>query len=567
MKRPTFSKIAITISLLFFGLQFYAQNYIPFTPRFNQDLKGDIILIGNNILGPDNNAFNDNSVYNHNVDMQYIDIDGDASTFSSSSADLDIPNPNCYRIIHASLYWGAVSPGNEPITEVKFKGPVGGYNDIQGTIVFDANGTSIDGGDSFSYACYADVTDIVTNLGTDLGTYTVANVSSAEGETATFDPFNGTGQSAGWSLFVVYEDPTLPGKSITSFDGFSAISVPGGNPNLDIPVSGFRTVPAPAPVRANFAFATLEGDSPILGDRLLLNGVSLSTTDRPVNNFFNSSVTQMNATPVNDRIPNSTNTLGFDTGVMAIPNPGNSVIANDATSATVRLETSGDTYFQYFFAFAVDIIEPDIVLTKIVEDDAGNDIGGQTVGLGSSLNYVIGFQNTGNDHATNFQIRDILPINIIYNHPTDLVLPPGVTVESYDPATRELIFNIDDSLVEENDPVYEIRIEVQVVDTCAQLADACSNIISNQAFATYNGFFNPTFQITDDPSLNSNTGCLLTPQATNFLADLDCTFIENVVLCGDSVDLTAANGYDSYSWSTSPTGIPEIGTSLSLIHI
>ncbi|WP_353778043.1 T9SS type B sorting domain-containing protein [Winogradskyella sp. 3972H.M.0a.05] len=564
MKRPTFSKTAITILLLFFGLQLYAQNYVPFTPRFDLDVKGDIILIGNNILGPDNNAFNDNSVYNHNVNMQYIDIDSDASTFSSSSADLDIPNPQCYRIIHASLYWGAVSPGAEPITEVKFRGPTGGYNDIQGTIIFDANGTSIDGGDSFSYACYADVTDIVTNLGTDLGTYTVANVSSAEGETALDVPYNGTGHSAGWSLFVVYEDPTLPGKSITSFDGFSAISVPGNNPNLDIPIDGFRTVPAPAPVRANFAFATLEGDSPILGDRLRLNGVSLSTVDRPVANFFNSSVTQLDATPVNDRVPNSTNTLGFDTGVMAIPNPGNSVIANDATSATVRLETSGDTYFQYFFAFAVDIIEPDIVLTKIVEDDAGNDIGGQLVGLGSSLNYVIGFQNTGNDNATNFQIRDILPINIIYNHPTDLVLPPGVTVQSYNPATRELIFNIDDSLVEENDPVYEIRIEVQVVDSCDQLADACSNIVSNQAFATYNGFYNPTFQITDDPSLNSNTGCLLTPQATNFLADLDCTFTENVILCGASVDLTAADGYDSYSWSTSPTGTPVIGTSQTI---
>ena len=566
MKRPTFSRIAIIVLLLCFGLQLHSQNYEPFTPRFNQDLKGDIVLIGNNILGPDNNAFNDNSVYNHNVDMRYIDIDGDASTFSSSSADLDIPNPNCYRIIYAGLYWGAVNPGTETITDIKFKGPVGGYNDIQGTIIYDANGTTVDGGDSFSYACFADVTNIVTSFGPgiDLGTYTVANVSSEEGETSNFTPYNGTGQSAGWSLFIVYEDPTLPGKSITSFDGFSAISVAGGNPNLDIPVDGFRTVPAPAPVRANFAFATLEGDSPILGDRLRLNGVSLSTVDRPASNFFNSSVTQLSALPVNNRVPNSTNTLGFDTGVIAIPNPGNSVIANDATSGTIRLETSGDTYFPYFFAFAVEIIEPNIVLTKIVEDDAGNDIGGQTVTLGSSLNYVIGFQNTGNDNATNFQIRDILPVNIIFDYPSDLILPPGITVSSYNPTTRELIFNIENYLVEENDPVYEIRIEAQVVDDCNQLADACSNIINNQAFATYNGFFNPTFQITDDPSLSSNTGCLLSPQATNFLTDLDCEFTQDIVLCGDSVDLTAANDYDSYSWSTSPTGTPVIGTTQTI---
>ena len=260
MKRPTFSKIAIIVCLAIIGLQSYAQNYEPFTPRFDQDVKGDIVLIGNNILGPDNNAFNDNTVYNHNVNMQYIDIDSDTSTFCSSSADLEIPNPNCYRIIYAGLYWGAVNPGSEPITNVKFKGPVGDYVDIQGSIIYDANGTTVDGGDSFSYACFADVTNIVTNLSNDLGTYTVANVSSQEGQTSTYVPYNGTGQSAGWSLFIVFEDPTLPGKSITSFDGFSAISVPGNNPNLDIPVDGFRTIPAPAPVRANFAFATLEGD-------------------------------------------------------------------------------------------------------------------------------------------------------------------------------------------------------------------------------------------------------------------------------------------------------------------
>ena len=436
MNKSSFIKYPTLLIILFFGIQTFAQNFIPFTPRFDQDLKGDIVLIGNNILGPDNNPYNNNTTYNHNVDMQYIDIDGDPSTFSSSSADLDIPNPNCYIIRHASLYWGAVTKGDQPFTNVKFKGPTGGYNDIIGTVIFDANGTSVDGGNSFPYACYADVTDIVTGLTNDLGTYTLANVSSALGETGSFDPYNGTGYSAGWSLFVVYEDPTVPGKSITSFDGFSAISY-AQNPNLDIPVSGFRTVPAPAPVRANFAFATLEGDKPITGDRLKLNGTTLSTVDRTANNYFNSSVTQISALPVDNRNPNSTNTLGFDTGVMSVPNPGNTVIANDATSATVRLETSGDTYFQYLIAFAVEIIEPNIVLTKIVEDEFGNNIGGQTVALGQELNYVIGFQNTGNDNATNFTIRDILPINIIFNYPTDLVLPAGVTVVSYDSTTRE----------------------------------------------------------------------------------------------------------------------------------
>ena len=560
MKKPTFFKIGIVVTILLLSMQSIAQNFVPFTPRFNRDLKGDIRLIGNNILGPSNNPFNDTSVYNHNVDMQYIDIDGDASTFNSTSADLEIPNPGCYQIVHAGLYWGAVTNGNDPITSVKFKGPTGGYNDIVGTVIYEANG--VETGSSYPYSCYADVTSIVTSLANNLGTYTVGNVSTAVGETSDFNPYNGTGLSAGWSLFIVFEDPTLPGKSITSFDGFSSIN---SSVNVDIPVSGFRTVPAPVPVRANFAFAALEGDSPIQNDRLKLNGVTMSAVDRPANNFFNSTVTQLNATPVNNRVPNSANTLGFDTGIMVIPNPGNTVIGNNDTNATIRLESNQDQYFAYFCAFAVDIIEPKIVLTKIVEDDFGNDIGGQTVGLGTSLNYVIGFSNTGNDDADNLTIRDVLPINIIFNYPADLgVLPPGVTVQSYNPTTRELIFNVDNSIVEQGDPVTEIRIHVQVVESCDSLADACSNIVNNQAFATYGGIENPNFIITDDPSLNTNTGCLIIPQATNFLADLDCAFVENVILCGDTVQLTAGNGYDSYSWSTSPTGTPVIGTTQTI---
>ena len=47
MKKPTFSRIALSVSLLFLGLQSYAQNYVPFTPRFNQDLKGDTNKEGN----------------------------------------------------------------------------------------------------------------------------------------------------------------------------------------------------------------------------------------------------------------------------------------------------------------------------------------------------------------------------------------------------------------------------------------------------------------------------------------------------------------------------------------
>ena len=43
MKRPTFSRTAILVLLLLFGLQLFAQNYVPFTPRYDEDIKGDIV--------------------------------------------------------------------------------------------------------------------------------------------------------------------------------------------------------------------------------------------------------------------------------------------------------------------------------------------------------------------------------------------------------------------------------------------------------------------------------------------------------------------------------------------
>ena len=149
----------------------------------------------------------------------------------------------------------------------------------------------------------------------------------------------------------------------------------------------------------------------------------------------------------------------------------NSVIANGDTSAVMGLTTTGDFFLQYFFAFAVEIIEPDVIVTKTVEDPAGNDIGDQVVNLGQELNYVISLQNVGNDDATSFTIRDVLPINTEFNFPSDLTLPSGVTVVSYDPATRELILDIEDFLLEQNDPVVEFRIRVNVVQNCSDLLD------------------------------------------------------------------------------------------------
>ncbi len=594
MKKPTFSRIAIVILMIFLGTECYAQLPVPFSPRLDGGsikVKGDIVLIGNSIVTGAGlpQPYNGTGINNNNEGV-YINVEsgGDPNIFSSSSAQL-ITDNSCKRILYAGLYWASVYPTEiatnsavqfegsqrlEDWNEIKFKLPTGDFIDLvaddnadpvgeEDDIIFDGYeyyGPGVE--NSFKDSpiiCYKNVTGLLQDLTEADGNYTVANLRATRGRRRG-------GCSAGWTLVVIYESPILPSKYITVFDGYAGVQ---NNTELDIPVSGFQTLPAPYPVNANIGVAALEGDIGITGDSFQFKANTnptftvISDAENATNNFFNSKITINGVNNIN-RNPTSLNTLGMDINNVRIPNPGNIVIPNDETSGDLKLTTNGDGYGAFVTSFSVEIIEPNIVLTKIVEDDAGNNIGGQEVGLGSSLNYVIGFQNTGNDDAINFQIRDILPVNIIYNHPDDLVLPPGVTVASYNPVTRELILDIDDALVEEFDPVYEIRIESQVVDDCNQLADACSNIINNQAYASYRSETNPSFLITDDPSLSSNTGCLLSPQATNFLAELDCTFKQSEILCGDSLELTAANGYDTYAWSTSPTGTPVIGNTQTI---
>ncbi|WP_203258585.1 T9SS type B sorting domain-containing protein [Hyunsoonleella ulvae] len=568
MKTPTYVNTYIFALMLLMGMQCFAQNLVPFSPRYDEAIKGDMLLIGNSNVGLHvTNPYNGSDTNDRVNAAVYVDIDSDPTTFNSSTADLDVPSDtNCYQIVYAGLYWSAVVNGAEPISDIKFRVPgSAAYQDITGTQIYFQNAAN--NNNSNTYVYYHDVTDILTALPNPEGTYGVANISSLVGAKP-----NSEGLSAGWSLFVIYEDPLLPSKYITSFDGFTKIT---SAINETFPVSGFQTIPV-GPVRAKFAFSTIEGDRRYTGDYLELNGSVIDATDnsgtviRPGNNFFNSTVSIID--PVTntpelffDRNPAGTNTLGFDAGIINIPNAGNTLIGNGDTTATISLGSNLDIYYYYFSAFAIEIIAPNIVLTKIVEDEFGTNIEGQEVDLGDELNYVIGFENTGNDDATNLTIRDVLPTNIVFNYPADIVsLPTGVTVQSYDAATREIVFSVDRTIVEQNDPVQSIRFRVTVVSDCSLLTDACSNIIDNQAYSTYQGTINPDFTISDDPSYNSNTGCLITPRATNFLADLNCTFDENVVLCGDSTTLTAANGYDSYTWSTSPSGTPVIGTGQSI---
>ena len=613
----------LLIALIASGYSSIAQVAVPFAPRLpggNIKVKGDIIFVGNTILGKTtaspafdgsgnvtnlpllttqaNTSFTgtgDNNAQN----FEYIDVDGDASTFSSSTANLNIVS-SCKKIVYAGLYWTATYPYDRTLTsnnyaelnptstprfldfnQIKFKLPgVPGYVDLtadngadlpgeEDQIIFDGfnfypgGNPNIAGTKSFKdspYVCYKNVTGLLQGLTDANGTYGIANMRASRGA-------RGNGSCGGWTLVIVYESNNLSSKYISVYDGLAGID--SAFLPVDFNIAGFQTLPSPQPVRASVGVVSLEGDLGIINDsfRIKANSVvpftPLSNGLNPVTNFFNSSITNNNVSIIN-RNPASTNTLGFDMDIVGVTNPANAVIPNGETGATLRLTTTGDAYSTHIATFAVEIIEPIIVLTKTVQNAGGVDIGGGNVTLGQELNYIIGFQNIGNDNTNAFTIKDILPINIVFN-PADLVLPPGVTY-TYNAGTRELVFSIPNNLVEIGDPRYEIRLKVFIVTQCNQLSNACSNNIQNQAFATYQGVLN-TQQISNDPSLASYSICnTSSPSPTNFLVGIDgCVFTNNAVLCGDTLTLTAANGYNTYTWSTNPSGLPVIGTGQTFV--
>jgi large repetitive protein len=629
MKLKTYLLI-VTLSLLSY-YNLVAQVAVPFTPRLaggSVQIKGDVVLVGNGIVnktntnndsdpnGPGTPIFSTpgdpsttvtnlaaltalaNTPYNGNnnnngYNQEYIDVDTDGTTFSSSSANLAIAN-SCKKIVYAGLYWTAIYPYERSTNtgsntqgtprfndwnQMKFKVPGGAYVDIiadnaadpvgdEDDIIFNGHPTSFT---NSPYVCYKNVTSLLQALTNANGTYFGANIRAAKG-------FKSSGSAGGWSLVVIYESPTLSSRYISLFDGYAGIRQIGGVlTELDFNINGFKTLPPPFPVRATIGVSSQEGEKSLFGDNLQIKAntvagfTNINNALNPLDNVFNSSITIPSilapfSANVTTRVPNSRNTLGFDLDLLNIANPGNAVIPNNETGATIRLTSNSDTYGVYFSTFAVDVIEPNILLTKIVKDNTNVDITGGNVVLGQQLLYEIGFQNTGNDNATNFTIKDILPINVIFNPLTDVILPPTIpgvppVTFTYTAGTRELIFTIPKEYVEVNDPRYIIGIKVQVVKNCYDLSTACSNLIKNQAFASYNGVLNAAL-FSDEGSIASFGACnLATPNSTNFLVGIDnCIFTQTQVLCGASVVLTAAPGYASYTWTGPGTITPVAGT-------
>lgn len=349
-------------------LQFsYTQEGVSFKENKQLYLSGNSILIGNNILGEHaKNPLMDLKIPNDIVKMKYIDVDDDPATFSSSEATI-IDTPKNSKIKYAALYWCGLYPfekgvlrksGNkmvhkgqgdreEDINSIVFKTPNDIYKPINGEIIYDSHNSA-----AFitnkPYVCYADVTTKLQSISNINGTYAVGNIKATEGEISG-------GGSAGWLLYIVYEDLAQSPKYFTTYNGLVEV----GKDEIQIEFKDFKSKDEGI-IQTTLAIGAMEGDRKIKTDQVSIydkktgDFIALSNMLREEKNFFNSSITMENEY-FNDRNPNSINTLGFDLLKMEIPNQNNDLFDHATTQANLKFQGKADRFYLFFVAFETEI--------------------------------------------------------------------------------------------------------------------------------------------------------------------------------------------------------------------
>ena len=348
-------------------------------------IHGDIAMAGNGVLSCPTGAAGCSAaragsghVDNNDWVMANIDVDGDPTTFNSSSATLDLPPGATVRF--AGLYWaGQSAAATRSAVGLRLPGETA-YRAI------DASSLQTSG--AGWYQGFADVTAIVASS----GQYTVSNVRADLA----------TGRSAGWTLVVVYELAADPLRNLSVFDGLETVA----NQTVTLGPSGFTTPPASAgPVVARVGIVGYEGDIALTGDTATLAGAGLNDhgAATPSDNIFDSSVTRDGVSRTG-RTPGDLNTFGYDQDVIQT----RGVIPNGATAADLALTSTGDIFLPGVVTFAIDVFEPSFgsSLVQTVEPT------GATVEMGDTRTSELTGRNDGNDELVGARVTTDLPAGL-----------------------------------------------------------------------------------------------------------------------------------------------------------
>ncbi|WP_420398918.1 Calx-beta domain-containing protein [Flagellimonas sp.] len=561
MKSKTTSTVkpVIVSFLLLFSFSMMGQVKKAFTPRYSETIKGDVTIIANNVLSRHaTNAYNGtdgNHDFSNNV---FVDIDSDASTFNSSSANFSNPEPSlsCLNFKKVLLYWAAADKEYSVDDNTGNGGaePVWNYNQVKLMLPGQSSYSTITADEVIyrgrdehfvndPYICVKDITSDVSGLANPYGNFQVANVKATEGDLYSHTGSH-TGTSGGWQIVFVYENPSMIGKNITLFDGYVHITQTQGEVEFDF--NGFQTVPT-GNVNADIVLGSFEGDRDISGDQLQIFDTNstwsnISTPIRDSNNFFNSRIT-IDGTDFTDRNPASTNTLGFDAAVFDLQNTGNKFIDNNQTSATLKITSDQESYGLYLLGLSVEVYEPSLGALNFTSSTSGTGFN-----PGDNVQMTLSVENSGNDDIQNLEIYTTLPQEVDFVNTESL--PAGVTY-NFNTSTRELRFFVPDGNTDVGDPLYTLDFNVQIKDQCHFLETACSANFAMQATATFSGVTNT------NPVVAQSSGTLDSCGIGNFdptVVDINepnqvnwstaANALDTTVSCDDSDALNAAQNLE-----------------------
>jgi gliding motility-associated-like protein/uncharacterized repeat protein (TIGR01451 family) len=399
--------IILFLLFLFVAFQSNSQTLDPFSLRYQNLQKGGIRIISNVSLGASNSALNNQippggTGYNNNATMSYVDVDGNPSTFMSSSDSLNLNN--CSEILWAGLYWGALV-GNSSVQttltnyanrdKVKVKINNGVYSTLTADEIF--NQTTNTG--YKTYHCFKNVTSLVASAGIK-ARFTIADLVTTNH--TQFPTTNGP--YGGWSIVVVYKNIFESQRLLSVYDGLTSVNQT--NP-VNIPISGFVT-PQVGPVSFELGVITLDGDRGISPDELKFNNLNISDGIHNATDIYNSTISY-NGVLTPFRNPSFSNTLGYDANIFIPNNSTQQYIGNNATSATISQTSNGDQYFSQVVTLAIDVFEPDLRASVKI-----NDLNGGNVVPGDILEYTIVGKNIGSDIANGVYIRDTLDPRTVY---------------------------------------------------------------------------------------------------------------------------------------------------------
>ncbi|MGB3149397.1 MAG: Calx-beta domain-containing protein [Maribacter sp.] len=385
-----------------------ANNPRPYEERFAMNLQGNFKMLGNTNLQCVSGCPATPTTNNPSVVMGYADIDGIGSTVNSSSSNLTIPAGA--TITYAGLYWGGLyNSGNGGITnpsgtlsidQVKFRTPTSG---AYSTIAAEARNIetgSFSGWDSFM--AHADVTSMVQSGGN--GNYFIADLALATGSSFT-------GPYGGWTMVVIYDDPSEKSRNISLWDGFDFF---GFGANDSFTVTGLLT-PTSGTFETHAGYFGFDGEASSTGDFVSINGTALSNGLNPNNNTLNGTISEFGV-DVGGRNPSFAYSWGIDIDVF----DATGLVPNSATDMNVVLGSSSEGIWGGVFVTSNEIAFPTV---------ANIEFSPSTIDLGEESTVTITIDNPSNGVSlTNFELTNTLPSGMVIAPSPDATSSCGGTI-------------------------------------------------------------------------------------------------------------------------------------------